>query len=136
MDWTGGCLCGDIRFRVTNDPRWVGHCHCSLCRKQTGAAFTTGVEFTAEAFEWTKGKPVYFRDSMAVNRGFCARCGSSMTWEPSGGGLIVFAGCLDRAEDVHPNNHSWTSTMLPWVKLDDDLPQYLEGTTGMPWDRK
>ena len=134
MEWTGGCLCGDIRFRVSKDPKWAGHCHCSICRKQTCAAFTTGVDFVAEAFEWAKGKPVYFRDSVGVDRSFCARCGSSMTWEPSGrDDITVFVGSLDRADDVHPTCHLFTSTMLPWVKVNDGLPQYPEGDPNLPW---
>ena len=133
MNWTGGCLCGDVRFRATKDPDGARHCHCTLCRRQTGAAFITGVRFAGESFEWTKGKPAYFRDSMEVDRSFCARCGSSMTWEPPGrDDITVWAGSLDRAEDVHPISHWCTSTMLPWLKLDDGLPQYLEGTTGIP----
>jgi hypothetical protein len=127
MKWTGGCLCGDIRYRISKDPVCAGHCHCTICRRQTGAAFTTGVGFEAEAFEWTKGKPTYFRDSVGIDRSFCARCGSSMTWEPYGHGVTVFAGSLDRAEDVHPICHGYTTTILPWVKLDDGLPQHSEG---------
>lgn len=127
MDWTGGCLCGAIRFRINKDPECAAHCHCSICRKQTGTAFTTGVGFEADAFEWTKGKPTYFRDSVGVDRGFCARCGSSMTWEPAGRGITVFVGCLDRAEDVRPTSHTYISTMMPWLKFDDGLPQYDEG---------
>ena len=133
MNWTGGCLCGDIRFRAGEDPVWVGHCHCTLCRRQTATAFTTGVDFAAEAFEWTKGKPVYFRDSMGVDRSFCAHCGSSMTWEPPGRDVTVFVGSLDRADDIQPTCHIFTSTMLPWVKLDDGLPQFQEGDPGLPW---
>ena len=125
MNWTGGCLCGDVRFRATKDPDGARHCHCTLCRRQTGAAFITGVRFAGESFEWTKGKPAYFRDSVEVDRSFCARCGSSMTWEPPGrDDITVWAGSLDRAEDVHPISHWCTSTMLPWLKLDDGLPQY------------
>jgi hypothetical protein len=127
MDWTGGCLCGDIRFRANKDPECVGHCHCRICRKQTGTAFTTGVGFEADAFKWTKGKPTYFLDSVGVARGFCGRCGSSMTWEPSGGGITVFAGSLDRAEDVQPTSHVYTSSKLPWLKIDDGLKQHSEG---------
>ncbi len=127
MDWTGGCLCGDIRFQASENPECVGHCHCSLCRRQTGTAFTTGVGFRAEAFEWTKGNPTYFHDPLGVVRSFCARCGSSMTWEPPDCGITVFIGSLDRAEDVRPTSHVYTSSMLPWLKIDDGLPQHYEG---------
>ena len=133
MDWTGGCLCGDIRFQVTKDPIWVGHCHCTLCRRQTGTAFTTGVDFAIEAFEWTKGKPDHYRDAMGVDRSFCASCGSSISWEPPGRDITVFVGSLDRADDIQPTCHMFTSTMLPWVKLDDGLPQYQEGDPGLSW---
>lgn len=136
MDWTGGCLCGDIHFRASKDPEWVGHCHCSICRRQTGTAFTTGVIFAEETFEWTRGKPVYFRDPVGVPRSFCRRCGSSMTWEPPKGGICVFAGSLDRAEDVRPTCHVYTSTMLPWMKLNDGLPQYSGTDADSPVNRQ
>ena len=136
MDWAGGCLCGDIRFRANKDPEWVGHCHCSICRRQTGTAFTTGVIFAEETFEWTQGKPVYFNDSLGIPRSFCTSCGSSMTWEPSGRGVCVFAGSLDRVEDLRPTSHVYTSTMLPWVKLDDGLPQYSGTDAGSPVNRE
>jgi hypothetical protein len=127
MNWTGGCLCGDIRFRISKDPECAANCHCGICRKATGTAFTTGVGFEAAAFKWTKGKPTYYRDSVGVDRGFCARCGSSLTWEPDGHGITVFVGCLDRAEDVKPASHTYISSMLPWLKFDDGLPHYSEG---------
>jgi hypothetical protein len=133
MEWTGGCLCGDIRYRATEDPEWAGHCHCSMCRKQSGAAYLTGVQFAEEAFEWIQGTLVYYHGLKAA-RGFCARCGSNLTWEPTAGGFCVFAGSLDRAEDVQPSCHCYTSTKLPWVKLDDDLPQFPEGGPGASWN--
>ena len=132
MDWTGGCLCGDNRFRASKDPVWAGHCHCSICRRQTGAAYTTGVDFSAVTFEWTRGKPAYFLDSVGVDRSFCARCGSSITWEPPGRDITVFVGSLDRADDVQPTCHMFTSTMLPCVKLKDGLPQYPGGDPDLP----
>ena len=131
MEWSGGCLCGNVRFRASQNPEWAGHCHCTLCRRQTCAAFTTGVNFAGETFQWTKGEPVYFRDPVGVRRSFCKHCGSSMTWEPTGGDICVFAGSLDRAEDVRPTCHVYTTTMLPWLRLDDGLPQYPERDPGL-----
>ena len=41
MTWSGGCLCGKVRYEASETPGWVGHCHCRLCRRHTGAAFAT-----------------------------------------------------------------------------------------------
>jgi hypothetical protein len=53
MEWTGGCLCGDVRYRATGEAEWVGNCHCTICRKVSGAAFGTMAVFSNDAFERT-----------------------------------------------------------------------------------
>ena len=53
MEWNGGCLCGEIRYRANVDPEWVAYCHCTMCRKQSGAPLTVSVLFPREAVEWT-----------------------------------------------------------------------------------
>lgn len=122
MEWTGGCLCGDVRYRASEDPEWVGNCHCSMCRKQNGAAFSTYAVFSPETFEWTKGMPTLYRSSQEVDRGFCARCGSTLSWE-SAEYFGVTVGSLDKPEDIRPECHTNTTTWLPWIKMDDDLPR-------------
>ena len=123
MEWLGGCQCGDVRYRVTGDPYWTGHCHCLMCQKMAGAAFTTGVMFARDEFAWIKGKPTYYQSSDFAKRGFCARCSSTLTWE-SETELGIFAGSLDRSEDIEPASHIWTSEMRPWLKMDDGLPRH------------
>ena len=122
MTWTGGCLCGDVRYKASEDPSWVGNCHCTQCQKFTGSAFQPGGRFSRDAFEWTKGRPTLYKSSDRASRGFCGCCGSSLTWETSDA-LYILVGSLDRAEDVQPEDHVWTETWLPWLKLDDDLPR-------------
>lgn len=126
MAWTGGCFCGDVRYEVSQDPEWVGSCHCTMCRKLIGAAFSTYVVFPRETFEWTKGAPKIFCSSQEVQRGFCDCCGSTLTWE-SDETFGVLVGSLDRPEDIRPQCHTNTTTWLPWLKMDDDLPR-LEGS--------
>ena len=139
MEWTGGCLCGRVGYRVSEDPQWVGNCHCSLCRKQSGAPYTTCILFSQEAFEWTKEQPSYYRSSEKATRAFCEHCGSSLTWETPGA-FTVFVGSLDRPEDVQPSSHCYTTTKLPWVQLDDNLPHHLQGDIDQwppeKWDMK
>ena len=126
MEWTGGCFCGDLRYRTNQDPEWVGSCHCTMCRKISGAAFSTYAVFPPETLEWTKGAPTQYRSSEATTRGFCARCGSTLSWETEEM-FGVMVGSLDRPEDVQPECHTNTGTWLPWLKMDDDLPR-LEGS--------
>jgi hypothetical protein len=126
MQWTGGCLCGDVRYQVSQDPEWVGSCHCTMCRKISGTAFSTYAVFSRETFEWTKGVPALYRSSEPTTRGFCARCGSTLSWETTEI-FGVAVGSLDRPEDVQPECHTNTTTWLPWIKMDDDLPR-LEGS--------
>ena len=123
MEWNGGCLCGEIRYRANVDPEWVAYCHCTMCRKQSGAPLTVSVLFPREAVEWTKGEPVYYRSSPKGNRGFCPNCGSTLTWEtPSL--FTVFVGSLDRPEDIKLDSHCHTDSQLPWIKLNDELRRH------------
>jgi len=123
MEWTGGCLCGAIRYRASQAPRWAAHCHCSMCRKVSGAPFLTFVEFPEGTFAWTLGEPRPYRSSPGVMRRFCAECGSTLTFEPDKM-LFVALGSLDQAEHVQIESHCYTSTQLPQIKLADGLPSY------------
>ena len=123
VEWTGGCLCGEIRYRVTADPEWVGYCHCQTCRKQSGAPVTACAMFPLDQVTWVQGKPAYYSASQKAKRGFCPACGGNLTWEtPSS--FTVFIGGLDRPEDLRPNSHSYTATQLPWLVIDDDLRRH------------
>ena len=51
----GGCLCGAVRYRVTNAPFRTGVCHCRFCQRRTGSAFGVGVYFKKDDFALTRG---------------------------------------------------------------------------------
>jgi hypothetical protein len=126
MSWTGGCLCGAVRYRVSADPFRVVHCHCGICRRHSGAAFMTFVAFRTGAFEWMGEAPARFRSSAAAERGFCARCGSTLAvfedalpdWTQ------VALGSLDRPGDVRPDDHVFTESRLAWLHVEDGLPRH------------
>lgn len=124
--YEGGCLCGAVRYRASGKPLWVCHCHCRMCQRQTGAAFSTFVGFPSERIEWTRGKPSLYRSSERVERGFCATCGSTMTFHRDHKSeLDVAAGSLDHLESIAPEFHINTENQVPWLKLDDGLPCHL-----------
>jgi len=88
---SGGCQCGAVRFRVSQFGR-SSICHCRMCQKAFGSFFAALV--TARDLEWTRGAPKRFASSNLASRGFCADCGTPMTYEYDGG-LEVAVGALD-----------------------------------------
>lgn len=75
---TGGCQCGAVRYRIGRLGRPI-ICHCRMCQKAFGGFFAPLVP--AYAVEWTRGAPSHFRSSDTVRRGFCAKCGTQLTYE-------------------------------------------------------
>lgn len=123
----GGCLCGAVRYTLRGAPSWSAHCHCRSCQKATGAAFTTWVGLKKENFEVTKGQLAVCNTSPGVERGFCARCGTSLTYvaeEGWPGQVSVLAPTLDNPGIASPTAHVYVEHQLPWVKLDDGLPKH------------
>jgi len=130
--YTGGCLCGSIRYEVSEIESKMGHCHCSMCRKFHGAAFATLGEAIASNFRWTQGEALlssYQADNGTVRK-FCQQCGSSMIFVPSNdqGELVEFSlGTLDDGSGLSPDAHIFVDSKASWFEICDDLPQYKEG---------
>ena len=121
--YEGGCLCGAVRYRASGSPLWTCHCHCRICQRQTGAAFSTFVGFSWERVKWIKGKPSLFQSSDHVERGFCGECGSTLTFQRAHKSeLSIAAGSLDYPESIAPAFHIMTASQVPWLKLHDGLP--------------
>jgi len=130
MKWTGGCLCGAIRYEASGMPSYVGHRHCDRCRRVSGAAFLSGVTFRADSVEWTTQPPTLYPSSPGVDRGFCPNCGSSLTFQRPGR-MFLLIGSLDRPEDIDMSaprefeaSHVFFPEKIPWVQIEDDLPRF------------
>lgn len=96
---TGGCQCGALRFRASRFGR-ASICHCRMCQKAFGGFF--GALVTAREFEWTRGTPSYFASSNEARRGFCAACGTPLTYEPESAPVEAAVGAFDDPEIVPP----------------------------------
>ena len=70
----GGCYGGDVRFEVANIFD-AGYCHCSICRRFSGAPAIVWANALAESFRIMRGTPVGFASSENWERYFCPRCG-------------------------------------------------------------
>lgn len=123
---SGGCFCGAIRFRAKGAPLSVVHCHCLHCRRTSGAAFVTWVEFPKDQFRFTKGRPKRLVSRPGVVRTFCGACGSPLTYHGPGSteSADVIACCFDAPESFTPQSHIFTRRRLGWIHLDDGLPAY------------
>jgi hypothetical protein len=134
MDWTGGCLCGAIRYRATAAPLRALLCHCETCRWVSGSAFLGFVHFPKAEFAWESREPARYRSSPYAERGFCPDCGStlSMHEEVLGDRVQVTLGSLDRPQDVRPDDHVWTRSQLPWLEVADELPRFPQSSDAVP----
>lgn len=122
--FSGGCLCGSVRYRCDGAPLGSLACHCTACQKRTSGPFGTVVLVPAETLVVEKGAPkTYLRTADSGNEveiHFCGDCGTSLYAVNSGRphASVVFAGSLDDPSWVEIQAHAWTDSALPWVKLD------------------
>lgn len=121
MEWTGGCLCGSVRYRARKAPAYASYCHCGMCRKVSGAPFSGHVEFPEGTVDWTEGHPALYHSSNGVIRRFCSDCGSSLTFEAEGV-MFLSLGSLDEPDQVTFDRHTYTRSRLPGMEIDDGLP--------------
>ena len=129
--FTGGCLCGAIRYRATGKPTDESNCHCEICRRASGAAFVSWATFRTADFAFIKGKPARFDSSEIAFRQFCPSCGTQLTFQfhKSPQTLDITLASLDDPGAIAPVDHIWTKRQIPWIKLADGLPRYPESRT-------
>ncbi len=125
---TGGCLCEGVRYEVEPPFLRANHCHCSRCRKHSGAAVCTQARVPKDRFRLLRGADlirVYGKGQGAV-KAFCATCGSSLfggDW-PDGDQVSIRMGSLDGDPGIRPQCHTYVDSRAPWDEITDDLPQF------------
>jgi hypothetical protein len=120
----GGCLCGAVRYRIPHP--FIGviaHCHCTICRRASGAPVVTWLTVRKDDFVLTRGTCRIRRSSDHGERGFCADCGSQITFFTTRlpDEIDVTLGTLDTPELFPAELHIWVDTRLPWLHLDEHL---------------
>lgn len=121
MLYAGGCQCGAVRFRVEGELSDFSICHCRMCQKAFGAYFAPLVNTRDAKLVWTRGAPKHFRSSNHVQRGFCERCGTPLTYEASDG-VAVAAGAFDDPERVAPRIQFGVEGKLTFIDRLHELP--------------
>ena len=72
----GGCFCGSVRYKFKADDYPSANCHCSICRRISGAAFVSWIAVPTTCFDYSKGSPKKLISSSHGVRYFCDACGT------------------------------------------------------------
>lgn len=125
----GGCQCGAVRYVLKGKPVMAALCHCSMCRRANAAPAVGWAMFAEEQVRFTKGPPTQYASSPEAKRGFCANCGTQISFTATyiPGLIDITLGSLDKPEAIKPTLHYWDATRLPWLKFADGLachPQF------------
>ena len=127
--YTGGCLCGAVRYEATGEPSFAGHCYCTDCRRASGSGFIPFMGFPAEAIafsgETLQFRSLSFRGTDAV-RNSCSACGGLVF-----GGVVgqdtshtIYAGSLDDAARFRPQMAIFARDRPDWAVIPPGLPVF------------
>jgi hypothetical protein len=113
---TGGCQCGAVRYRLTAAPTGASICHCRMCQKATGSPYGAYAPMAREALVFTRGALKIFRSSEIAERGFCAECGTPLTYRNVTRQRISVTICsLDDPELTPPEFQLDPAAAVSWV---------------------
>lgn len=130
-DCQGGCACGYVRYRLTDDPFIVHACHCRYCQRQTGTAFAQNALTDASAVTLLSGDVELTVLATPSGNGQqiarCPRCRVAVWSNYYAGGLkelmrFIRVGTLDNPDLLPPDVHIFTESKQPWVVLPDNIP--------------
>jgi hypothetical protein len=124
--YTGGCLCGELRYEAEGEPLFAGLCFCVDCQKASGSAFVPFVGFARSAVRFSghtrqfTSKAARGRDAV---RNFCPVCGSLVFGGEVGKDdlFTVYAGTLDDPSSFHPKIAIFARSRPAWAIIPPDL---------------
>jgi hypothetical protein len=121
---SGGCLCGAVRYRCGAPISAPAFCHCTSCRRAAGAHVVAWFTVGASSLQFTQGQASIYRSSAPVQRAFCARCGTQLTYrhDASPDEVDITVGSLDEPDRVEPAAHIWMQDAPRWDRPGDGLP--------------
>jgi hypothetical protein len=127
--YTGGCLCGSLRYEAEGEPLYAGHCYCADCRKASGSGFVPYMGFASTAVRFNG--PTLTFTSKAANggdavRNSCPVCGSLVFGGEVGKdhSFTIYAGTLDDPSSFHPRTAIFTRNRPSWAVIPPDLTTF------------
>ena len=132
--YTGGCLCGAVRFEIHGGIRNIICCHCSQCRKAQGSAFATNGIVASDQFRIVAGedKLTAYESTPGQFKYFCKVCGSPiLSKQPAVPDQVrVRLGTIESDIRERPQAHIFTTSKANWETICGDLPRYEEYEPG------
>lgn len=124
----GGCLCGEVRFVVSAPLGEIVVCHCSLCRRWSGAAYGAASPIRREGLELVEDRGLaWYVDRNSRSRGFCRSCGCGLFWSRQGDDEIyISAGALDEPTGLRIEGHMMVASKADWEDLIAAAPLYAD----------
>jgi GNAT superfamily N-acetyltransferase len=127
----GKCLCGSFRFEILGPIGEVRLCHCDLCRRANGTAFSANARIPLERYRVIAGDDLIseYESSPGARRCFCSRCGSPVfarvAQDPDH--IRIRLGTLDREADAEITAHVWVGSKARWDRLTWAVPSFERG---------
>ncbi|HEV7733899.1 MAG TPA: GFA family protein [Candidatus Binatia bacterium] len=128
--YDGGCLCGDVRYRVTGEPLTLYACHCTDCQRRTGTSFALSLMLRRSDLTVLQGTTVPYGATLSDGRRkqgqSCASCGTRLWGEPVAAPHIVVVqpGTLDDTSWLRPIAHIWMRSAQPWIVIPDGVATF------------
>ncbi len=129
VPFSGGCACGTVRYTCTEEPVYMGNCHCKDCQQATGTAYFAAVAVKATQFSISSGAPSWFERQAdrghVMRRGFCSSCGSPLFLINGSNTrvMVLYAGSLDDPSWYKPSRDIFVASAQPWDLMHPDLPR-------------
>jgi hypothetical protein len=122
---SGSCLCGAVTFEVSGDLPGADACHCGMCRKISGHYFASANVKRAALTIQGEDKVTWYTSSDKVRRGFCARCGSTLFWDPlSRDWLAIAMGAFDTPTLTRLTEHIFVAEKGDYYDIADGVTQF------------
>jgi hypothetical protein len=120
---TGGCLCGGVRFELTEPPAAASYCHCTRCQRRTGTAASAQVRIVPGSLRVLDGEALVrsYQPPDGFAKSFCSVCGSAL-WsvDPEGNVSGVRLGAFDGDPGIRPSYRQYVTYAAVWEPLPDD----------------
>lgn len=127
MKLAGGCHCGAIRYEVEGEALTHALCHCSDCRRHSGAPMVGWAMYPADAVRVTQGTAKVYESSPLGRRQFCADCGTGLFYSNAAmlPGLIdIQSATFDEPGVVPPRLHVQVAERIGWMERAHELPKF------------
>jgi len=126
--YTGGCLCGAVRFEIHGPIHNIVHCHCSQCRKAQGSAFATNGIVSADDFKILSGADALtaYESTPGQTKYFCKTCGSPIMskTESRPAQIRVRLGTIESDNEERPIANIFVTSQENREEITGNLPQY------------